>query len=122
MTLFVPGDGTKKLAALATSVVTFLVSLLLLTGWQNTAGMQFMEEFAWMPDFDIYYRMGVDGISLWLVLLTTFLMIIAVAFSNQHIKENVGGYMALMLMMETATIGVFMALDLVLSMSSGSSA
>jgi NADH-quinone oxidoreductase subunit M len=112
--LFVPGDWMKKLVALATSVVTFLVSLLLLTGWQDSAGMQFMEEFAWMPDFGIYYRMGVDGISLWLVLLTTFLMIIAVAFSNQHVKENIGGYMALMLMMETATIGVFLALDLVL--------
>ncbi len=112
--LFLPGDDTKKMAALATSVITFLVSLLLLTGWQDGAGMQFVEEFAWMPDFNIHYRMGVDGISLWLVLLTTFLMIIAVVFSNQHVKENVGGYMALMLLMETATIGVFLALDLVL--------
>ncbi len=112
--LFLPGDGLKKTFALLATVVTFGVSLLLLTGWQEGAAMQFVEEFAWMPHFDIYYRLGVDGISLWLVLLTTFLMIIAVAFSNQHVRENVGGYMALMLMMETACIGVFLALDLVL--------
>lgn len=114
LVLLIPGDGAKKLTALGTTLVTFAVSLLLLTGWTEMAGMQFVEEFAWMPDFDIYYRMGVDGISLWLVLLTTFLMIIAVAFSNQHVTKNVGGYMALMLMMETASIGVFLALDLVL--------
>jgi NADH-quinone oxidoreductase subunit M len=112
--LFLPSDGAKKTTALATTVITFLISLLLLTGWQEGAGMQRLEEFAWMPEFDVYYRMGVDGISLWLVLLTTFLMIIAVAFSNQHVKENIGAYMALMLTMETATIGVFLALDLVL--------
>jgi NADH-quinone oxidoreductase subunit M len=112
--LFLPGDGAKKTTALASTIITFLVSLLLLTGWQDGADMQFLEELAWMPAFDIYYRLGVDGISLWLVILTTFLMIIAVAFSNQHIKQNVGAYMALMLTMQTATIGVFLALDLVL--------
>lgn len=111
---FLPDDSAKKTTALASTIITFLVSLLLLTGWQDGVGMQFLEELAWMPAFDIYYRLGVDGISLWLVILTTFLMIIAVAFSNQHVKENVGAYMALMLTMQTATIGVFLALDLVL--------
>ncbi len=113
--LAAPGDGTKKSIALGTTLVTFLVSLLLLMNWpEGAAGMVLEEKHAWIPDLDIFYHLGVDGISLWLVLLTTFLMPIAVAFSNQHIKENVGGYMALMLLMQTAMIGVFLALDLVL--------
>ena len=113
--LAAPGDGAKKSIALGTTLVTFLVSLLLLLNWpDDAAGMVLEEKYAWIPDLDIFYHLGVDGISLWLVLLTTFLMPIAVAFSNQHIKENVGGYMALMLLMQTAMIGVFLALDLVL--------
>ncbi|MBX3052873.1 MAG: NADH-quinone oxidoreductase subunit M [Caldilineaceae bacterium] len=113
--LAVPGDGAKKNIALGTTLVTFLVSLLLLVNWPDgAAGMVLVEKYAWIPDLDIFYHLGVDGISLWLVLLTTFLMPIAVAFSNQHIKENVGGYMALMLLMQTSMIGVFLALDLVL--------
>lgn len=112
---FLPSKVLQKQTALITAILTFLASLLLLTGWDNAqAGMQFVEHYAWMPDLDIYYHLGVDGISLWLVLLTTFLMPIAIAFSNQHIEENVGGYMALMLLMESAIIGVFLALDLVL--------
>ncbi|MGB5049922.1 MAG: proton-conducting transporter membrane subunit, partial [Caldilineaceae bacterium] len=113
--LAVPGDGAKKNIALGTTLVTFLASLLLLVNWPDgAAGMVLVEKYAWIPDLDIFYHLGVDGISLWLVLLTTFLMPIAVAFSNQHIKENVGGYMALMLLMQTSMIGVFLALDLVL--------
>ena len=113
--LAAPGDGAKKSLALGTTLVTFLVSLLLLMNWPDgAAGMVLEEKYAWIPDLDIFYHLGVDGISLWLVLLTTFLMPIAVAFSNQHIKENIGGYMALMLLMETAMIGVFLSLDLVL--------
>ncbi|HRJ40529.1 MAG TPA: NADH-quinone oxidoreductase subunit M, partial [Caldilineaceae bacterium] len=113
--LAAPGDGAKKNIALGTTLVTFLVSLLLLVNWPDgAAGMVLQEKYAWIPDLDIFYHLGIDGISLWLVLLTTFLMPIAIAFSNQHIKENVGGYMALMLLMQTAMIGVFLALDLVL--------
>ncbi|RLT38143.1 MAG: NADH-quinone oxidoreductase subunit M [Chloroflexi bacterium] len=115
LVLAAPGDAAKKNIALGTTLVTFLVSLLLLLNWpDDAAGMVLEEKYAWIPDLDIFYHLGVDGISLWLVLLTTFLMPIAVAFSNQHIKENVGGYMALMLLMQTAMIGVFLALDLVL--------
>jgi len=113
--LAAPSDGAKKSIALGTTLVTFVVSLLLLMNWPDgAAGMVLEEKYAWIPDLDIFYHLGVDGISLWLVLLTTFLMPIAVAFSNQHIKENIGGYMALMLLMETAMIGVFLSLDLVL--------
>ncbi len=112
--LLAPSDGLKKGLAFSATIATFVVSLLLLPGWQEIPDMQFVERYAWMPDLDIYYYLGVDGISLWLVLLTTLLMPIAVAFSNQHIKESVGSYLALMLLMETAMLGVFLALDLVL--------
>ena len=112
--LLAPSDSLKKGLAFGATIATFIVSLLLLPGWQEIPDMQFVERYAWMPNLDIYYHLGVDGISLWLVLLTTLLMPISVAFSNQHIKENVGGYLALLLLMETAVLGVFLALDLVL--------
>jgi NADH-quinone oxidoreductase subunit M len=114
LVLVIPGDSAKKGVALLSALVTFAVSLLLLTNWQPVADMQFVESLAWFPPLNIRYAMGVDGISLFLVLLTTFLMPIAIWFSNQHVKENVGAYMALMLLLETAMIGVFLALDLVL--------
>jgi NADH-quinone oxidoreductase subunit M len=111
----VGGDGRKKQVALVISLLTFLVSLLLWTGWENgQAGMQFVEDFAWLPELGLRYHLGVDGISLFLVLLTTFLMPIAIYFSNLYVHERVGPYMALMLMLETAMIGSFVALDLIL--------
>lgn len=113
--LFVPGDSTKKWIALGTTLVTFLISLLLLAGWDGSnPGMQFVEDAAWLPELGLRYYLGVDGISLFLVLLTTFLMPIAVGFSAQHITEKVGAYFALMLLLQTAMTGVFVALDLIL--------
>ncbi|RIK44824.1 MAG: Fe-S-binding domain-containing protein [Chloroflexi bacterium] len=111
----VGGDGLKKQVALAVSLLTFLVSLLLWTGWENgQAGMQFVEDFAWLPELGLRYHLGVDGISLFLVLLTTFLMPVAIYFSNLYVHERVGPYMSLMLMLETAMVGSFVALDLIL--------
>jgi NADH-quinone oxidoreductase subunit M len=109
------GDETKKQVTLIVTLVTFVVSLLLLFNWNNQdAGMHFLESLPWLPQLGINYIMGVDGISLFLVLLTTLLMPIAVYFSNLYVKEQVGLYMVLMLILETAMIGVFLALDLVL--------
>lgn len=113
--MLAPGDAVKKWLALATTVVTFLVSLLLWTNWQDGyAGMQFVEDAVWFAPLGIRYALGVDGISLFLVLLTTFLMPIAVYYSILYVDKRVGAYMALMLLLETAMIGVFVALDLVL--------
>jgi NADH-quinone oxidoreductase subunit M len=110
-----PGEGLKKQAALAISLLTFLFSLLLWTNWQSgQAGMQFVEDFAWLPEINLRYHLGVDGVSLFLVLLTTFLMPISLYFSNLYVHEQVGPYLALMLLLETAMIGSFVALDLVL--------
>ncbi|MBE2239832.1 MAG: NADH-quinone oxidoreductase subunit M [Caldilineaceae bacterium] len=113
--MFAPGDRTKKWLALATTLVTFAVSLLLWTNWQQgEAGMQFVEDAVWFAPLGIRYALGVDGISLFLVLLTTLLMPIAVYFSILYVDKRIGPYMALMLLLETAMIGVFLALDLVL--------
>ena len=111
----VGSDETKKQIAFVTTLVTFVVSLLLWIGWDNSnAGMQFTEDLPWFPQLGIHYLMGVDGISLFLVLLTTLLMPIAVYFSVLYVHEQIGMYMVLMLLLETAMIGVFLALDLVL--------
>ena len=113
--LVVPGDSAKKWLALLISLVTFGVSLLLWVNWQNgQAGMQFVEDLPWFPPLDIRYAMGVDGISLFLVLLTTLLMPIAIYYSNLYVHNRIGAYLALMLVLETAMLGVFLALDLVL--------
>ncbi|MCB0105821.1 MAG: NADH-quinone oxidoreductase subunit M, partial [Caldilineaceae bacterium] len=113
--LLVPGDATKKLISFVWTLATFLISLGLWFYWDNSqAGMQFVEHIPWVPEFNLNYIMGVDGISLFLVLLTTLLMPIAVYFSNLYVNENIGGYMALMLLLESAMIGVFLALDMVL--------
>ncbi|MCC6454417.1 MAG: NADH-quinone oxidoreductase subunit M [Caldilineaceae bacterium] len=111
----VGGDETKKQIAFVTTLVTFVVSLLLLFNWDDgNAGMQFLEDLPWFPEMGIRYIMGVDGISLFLVLLTTLLMPIAIYFSNLYVDEQVGLYLAMMLLLETSMIGVFLALDLVL--------
>ncbi len=113
--MLVPGDSAKKWLALTTTLVTFVVSLLLWTNWQDgQAGMQFVEDVVWFAPLGIRYALGVDGISLFLVLLTTFLMPIAVYFSILYVDKKIGPYMALMLLLETAMIGVFLSLDLVL--------
>jgi NADH-quinone oxidoreductase subunit M len=113
--LALSGEKTKKQAALITTIVTFLVSLLLWFNWETgQAGMQFVEDRPWLPELNMRYHLGVDGISLLLVLLTTLLMPIAVYYSNLYVHDRIGPYLALMLMLETAMIGVFVALDLVL--------
>ncbi len=113
--VLIKDDGSRKIIALVTTVITFLVSLLLWVQWDSSvAGMQFLEDVAWFPEVDIRYTMGVDGISLFLVLLTTLLMPIAIYFSNLYVHDQVGPYLVLMLILETAMIGVFLALDLIL--------
>ncbi len=100
--------------ALGISILTFLISLRLYTGFHlGSAGMQFAEEAEWIPSLGIGYKLGVDGISLFLVLLTTFLMPIVVLASN-GIQHRVKEYMVAMLVLGTGMIGVFVALDLVL--------
>src|SRR5690606_18462923 len=113
--MLVPGDGAKKWLALATTLVTFVVSLLLWTNWQDgQAGMQFVEYSIWFAPLGIRYALGVVGISLFLVLLTTFLTPMAVYFSILYVDKQTGPYLPLMLLLESAMPGVFLSLDLVL--------
>ena len=75
-------------------------------------GFQFIERVPWIPQFSIFYRLGVDGISLWLLVLNAFLTLIAILATP--VKERTGGFVGLMLAMSAGLAGVFMAVDLVL--------
>jgi NADH-quinone oxidoreductase subunit M len=103
---------TAKIVALAASAVTFAASVLILIGFDpsNTA-MQFVEQAPWI--MGLKYKMGVDGISILFVLLTTFLMPITI-LSCWKVETRVKDYMIAFLLLETLMLGVFMALDLVL--------
>lgn len=101
--------------ALATTLVAFVISLPLYFNFDSgQTGYQFEEIRLWIPAFNIGYHVGIDGLSLFLVLLTTFLMVVSVLSSWTAITEQVKEYMALMLLMEAVIIGVFVALDLFL--------
>jgi NADH-quinone oxidoreductase subunit M len=107
--------GLVKGAAFATTLVVFALSLPLYFNFRSGApGFQFEEMAPWIPGLNIGYHVGVDGISLFLVLLTTLLSAVAVLSSWTAITQQVKEYMVLMLLMETAMLGVFVALDLFL--------
>ncbi|GGF83654.1 NADH-quinone oxidoreductase subunit M [Azorhizobium oxalatiphilum] len=100
--------------ALWTTLVTFLVSLLLLPGFDAAApGFQFVEKKPWLGEIAAYH-MGVDGISLPLVILSTFLMPFCILASWESVKKRVKEYMICFLVLETLMVGTFCALDLVL--------
>jgi NADH-quinone oxidoreductase subunit M len=113
--LFLNKDATRnaRWIALWTTMITFLVSLAIWVGFdKSSAGFQFVEEAAWMGP--IRYKMGVDGISMLFVILTTFLMPLVVIASWGSVDERVKEYMVAFLVLETLMIGVFCALDMVL--------
>ncbi|RMF34975.1 MAG: NADH-quinone oxidoreductase subunit M [Alphaproteobacteria bacterium] len=98
--------------ALLTTTATFLFSIPLLTGFDSAdPGFQFVEDAKWLGGLS--YRMGVDGISVFFVMLTTFLMPLVIAASWQ-VEHRVKEYMVAFLLLETLMIGVFTALDLIL--------
>lgn len=100
--------------ALWTTGITFIISLFIWTGFDNAEpGFQFVEKFAWL-DSGISYHMGVDGISMLFVILTTFLMPLCILASWESIENRVKAYMIAFLLLETLMIGVFCALDIVL--------
>ncbi len=120
----VPADPARKainFVAIGIAFINFLLSVVLFatfnSGYTNavTRNMQFMEDLSWirMGGIDIHYRMGIDGISLLLILLTTFLMVLCVVFSTST-KQRLKEFMVFLLFLETGMIGVFCALDLVL--------
>jgi len=101
--------------SLVFSIIIFLVSLLLYARFDNSiADMQFMERYSWISDFNIEYFLGIDGISLPFILLTTFLTVVVIISSWQVIEKKVAQYMAAFLFLEGLMIGVFCALDAIL--------
>jgi len=107
--------GLARKLSLGFSVMIFLLSIPLYTQFDSTtAAMQFTEKAIWVDAFNIYYSIGVDGISMPLILLTTLLTIIVVIAGWQVIQDRVAQYMAAFLIMEGIMIGVFSALDAVL--------
>jgi len=104
-----------KYIAIFTSLVTFILSIYMFMNFDKTSGdFQMVEKFAWFPDFNIFYKMGVDGISLFFVLLSTLLTPICILASWDSIKKRVREYMIAFLLLEVTMIGTFLALDLVL--------
>jgi NADH-quinone oxidoreductase subunit M len=118
MVLATGGDeraGIARKLALAFSAVIFLLSIPLYTGFDaSTSHMQFTEHHSWISAFNIYYSLGVDGISMPLILLTTLLTVVVIIAGWQVITERVAQYMAAFLIMEGVMIGVFSSLDAVL--------
>jgi NADH-quinone oxidoreductase subunit M len=115
--LFIPRERpyATKVTALLFSVVEFILSLPLFFFFDETKkGMQFVERSEWFPEWGITYFLGIDGISLLLILLTTFLTVLCVLCSWTDIKTKVKEYYISFLFMETAMIGTLCALDLVL--------
>jgi NADH-quinone oxidoreductase subunit M len=104
-----------RIFALVISLLEFAVSLHLPVRFQRGfSGFQYAVDHAWIPTPDIHYHMGVDGISMWLVVLTTFLTPLCVLISWNSIQDRVKEFFILLLVLETALIGVFVSLDLFL--------
>src|SRR5438128_966337 len=114
--LFAPRrDRDIRVFSLVISLLAFVLSLHLPVHFQHAqTGFQYEIDKAWIPTPNIHYHMGADGISIWLVVLTTFLTPLCVLISWKSIHERVKEFFILLLAMETALIGVFVSLDLFL--------
>ncbi len=115
--LFVPREraDTVKAVALIIAFITFLWSLWMYAMFEPIAnGMQFEVNVPWIAAFGIHYHLGIDGISLLLIMLTTILTVIALISSWTSVQTSVKGYYISLLLLETGMIGVFVALDLFL--------
>ena len=104
--------GLTRNLSLIGSILSFLVTIPLYTGFDSsTAAMQFVEKALWIPAFAVNYHLGIDGISLWFVLLTAFITIIVVLAGWEVITTRISQYMAAFLILSGLMIGVFVALD-----------
>ena len=112
---FAPSEPWMRRIALGCTLLAFGLFLILWSGFDpNEQGMQFVERMQWMPTFNIQYAVGVDGISILLVLLTTLLSPLCVLCSWTSITSHVRAFMMLILLVEGAMLVVFTALDLFL--------
>jgi NADH-quinone oxidoreductase subunit M len=113
--LFIGRDekpGLTRWLSLAGAIVSFLVTIPLLTNFDNAAhGMQFVESAPWIGQFNIFYSLAVDGLSLWFVPLTAFITVIVVISAWEVIEKRVAQYMGAFLILSGLMIGVFTAMD-----------
>src|ERR1044071_4054788 len=107
-------ESHHRWIALGFTTVAFILSLLLIKGAGGAAAFGFEENYSWIGSIGARYHVGVDGISLWLVILTTLLMPISVLSSWTAVTKRQLTYYALLLLLESAMIGVFVSLDLLL--------
>jgi NADH-quinone oxidoreductase subunit M len=106
---------TVRWLALIGSIISFLVTLPLYSRFDlTTPAMQFVEKTAWIDRFNVNYHLGVDGISLWFVLLTSFITVVVIISAWEAITERVNQYMGAFLILSGFMIGVFCAMDAVL--------
>ncbi|MFO7577053.1 MAG: NADH-quinone oxidoreductase subunit M [Pelovirga sp.] len=119
--LFIPRDNDALLKgfALGVSLITFAISLPLAFDkvFTTSGGMHYREFYEWIhvgEFFQMNYNVGVDGISLWLIMLTTFIMPIAILSTWNAVKKSTKGFMAMLLLLETGMLGAFISLDLFL--------
>jgi NADH-quinone oxidoreductase subunit M len=114
---FMPRDGVRaiRLVALGTALLTFVISLIMLVGYPIThPGFYYTETLDWIPQFGVQYKVGVDGLSVAMVVLTTTLTWISILSSFRPIQTRVKEYMISFLVLEVGMIGVFVSLDLFL--------
>src|SRR5437762_14203041 len=108
-------DRDIRLFALVISLLSFVLSLHLPAHFRREqAGFQFEQNYSWISSPNIHYHLGIDGISLWLILLTTFLTPLCVLISWKSIHERVKEFFIVLLVLKTGLIGVFVSLDLFL--------
>ncbi|MCL7488086.1 MAG: NADH-quinone oxidoreductase subunit M [Desulfobulbaceae bacterium] len=113
--LFSSSDSFARFWTLTVTSITAILSIPLVTGFDaTTPSYQFAENHSWIPQLNINYVIGIDGISILLVMLTTMIMPFCVLASWKYIKARVTPFMICLLIMETSMIGVFVALDFVL--------
>ncbi len=117
LTLLIPRkqDQAVRLFTLAVSILTFVLSLGLATGYHSgQTGQQFVQDTIWIASPEIHWHVGIDGLSLWLIILSTFLTPIAILISWRYVGDRVKEFYAFLLLLEVGLVGVFAAWDLFL--------
>jgi NADH-quinone oxidoreductase subunit M len=111
-----PNENNLRWIALIVSLVTFLFSLLLVAGFEPKGGLHFETNKEWISAFKlgIRYHVGIDGLSLWLVILTTFIMPVTLIASWNSVHSKLREFLICLLVLETGMIGVFIAMDMFL--------
>lgn len=108
-------ENKSRWLALFISLVCFVISIVMVCHFDlNNPDMQFQDRIAWVPSLNLYYHVGVDGISLPLIVLTTFTTLVVILASWTMVKEKVAQYLAAFLVMQGMVIGVFAAIDAIL--------